>query len=152
MTLSTWLSIIDLHIPITELTHCGRVTHICVGKPTITGSDNGLSPGRREVIIWTNAVILLIGPVGTNFNEIFGEIQTFSFRKIRLKMSSAECCPFRLGLNVLRHTVPLILCLMGNHGLPHSCYTRCLYWPQACNSHVALVFFWSEVGRQVSEL
>ena len=35
------------------------------------GSDNGLSPGRCQVIIWTNAEILLIGPLGTNFNEIF---------------------------------------------------------------------------------
>ena len=30
-----------------SLTHCGRVTHICVSKPTSIGSDNGLSPGRR---------------------------------------------------------------------------------------------------------
>ena len=28
-------------------------------------------------------------------------IQTFSWKKIRLKMSSAKCCSFRLGLNVL---------------------------------------------------
>ena len=33
------------------LTHWGRVTHICVGTPTIFGSDNGLSPGRRQAII-----------------------------------------------------------------------------------------------------
>ena len=83
------------------LTHWGRVTHICVGKLTIIGSDNGLSPGRRQAIIWTNAGILLIGPLGTNFTEILNKIQTFSFKKIRLKMSSAKCCPFRLGPNVL---------------------------------------------------
>ena len=52
------------------LTHWGRVTHICVGKLTIIGSDNGLSPERRQAIIWTNAGILLIGPLGTNFSEI----------------------------------------------------------------------------------
>ena len=52
------------------LTHWGRVTHICVGKLTIIGSDNGLSPGRRQAIIWTNAGILLIWPLGTNFSEI----------------------------------------------------------------------------------
>ena len=34
-----------------ELTHCGRVTHICVSKLTIIDSDNGLSPGRRQAII-----------------------------------------------------------------------------------------------------
>ena len=57
-----------------ELTHWGRVTHICVNKLTIIGSDNGLSPGRRQAIIWTNAGILLIGPLGTNFSEILIEI------------------------------------------------------------------------------
>ena len=42
------------------LTHWGRVTHICVDTNTNIGSDNGLSPGRRQAIIWTNAGILLI--------------------------------------------------------------------------------------------
>ena len=42
----------------------GRVTHICVSKLNIIGSDNGLSPGRRQAIIWTNVWILLIGPLG----------------------------------------------------------------------------------------
>ena len=42
-----------------RLTHWGRVTHICVSILTIIGSDNGLSPGRRQAIIWTNAKILL---------------------------------------------------------------------------------------------
>ena len=56
----------------------GRVTHICVGKLTIIGSDNGLSPGRRQAIIWTNDGILLIGALETNFSEILIEIQTFS--------------------------------------------------------------------------
>ena len=60
------------------LTHWGRVTHICVGNLNITGSDNGLSPGRRQAIIWTSAGILLIGPVGTNFSEIVIKIYTFS--------------------------------------------------------------------------
>ena len=83
------------------LTHWDRVTHICVGKLTIIGSDNGLSPGRRQAIIWTNAGILLIGPLGTNFSEILIEIQSFSFKKTHLKMSSGKWRPFCLGLNVL---------------------------------------------------
>ena len=33
------------------LTHWGRVTHICVGKLTVIGSNNGVSPGRHEAII-----------------------------------------------------------------------------------------------------
>ena len=31
---------------------------------TLIGSDNGLSPGRRQAIIWANATVLLIGPLG----------------------------------------------------------------------------------------
>ena len=84
------------------LTHWGRVTHICVSKLTIIGSDNGLSPGRRQAIIWTNAGILLIGSLGTNFSEILIGIQTFSFKKIQFKMSSAKWHPICLGLNVLK--------------------------------------------------
>ena len=42
------------------LTHWDRVTHVCVSKLSIIGSDNGLSPYRRQAIIWTNAGILWI--------------------------------------------------------------------------------------------
>ena len=87
------------------LTHWGRMTHICVGNLTIIGSDNGLSPDRRQAIIRTNDGILLIGPLGTNFSEIVIGIQTFSFKKINLKMSSAKWRPFCLGLNVLNTTM-----------------------------------------------
>ena len=52
------------------LTHWGRSTHICVSNQTIIGSDNGLSPGRRQAIIWTKGGILLIEPSVTNFSEI----------------------------------------------------------------------------------
>ena len=76
--------------------------YICIGKLTIIGSDNGLSPDRRQAIIWTNAGLLLIGPLGTNFSEILIKILTFSFKKMRLKVSSAKWWPFCLGLNVLR--------------------------------------------------
>ena len=78
------------------------MTHICVGKLTIIGSDNGLSPGRRQAIIWTNAWILLIGPLGTIFSEISIAIEAFSFKKMHLKISSAKWRPFCLGLNVLK--------------------------------------------------
>ena len=75
--------------------------HICVIKLTITGSDNGLSPGRRQPIIRTNAGILLIEPLGTNFREILIEIRLFSFKKMHLKASSGTWRPYYLGLNVL---------------------------------------------------
>ena len=77
------------------------MTHICVGKLTIIGSDNGLSPGRHQAFIWTNDGILLCGPLGTNFSEILIEIHTFSFKIMHLKMSSGKWQPFCLGLNML---------------------------------------------------
>ena len=66
------------------------------------GSDNGLSPGQRQVIIWINTVILLIEPLGTNISEIFIAIHKFSFKKMHLKTLSAKWQPFCLGLNVLK--------------------------------------------------
>ena len=77
------------------------MTHICVSKLTTIGSDNGLSPGRRQAIIWTNDGILLIRILGTNLSEILSEIQSFSFKKMHLKMSSAKWRLFRLGFNEL---------------------------------------------------
>ena len=82
------------------LTHWGRVTHICVSDLTIIGSDNGLAP-TSQAITWINAGILLIGPLGTNLSEILIEILIFSFKKMRLKVSSAKRRPFCLSLNVL---------------------------------------------------
>ena len=102
------------------LTHWGRLTHICVGKPTTIGSDNDWSTSckiplrsrhflpqklwhfhkntrscvENECIIWTNAGILLIRPLRTNFNEMLIEIQTFSFKEMHLKMSFAKWRPF----------------------------------------------------------
>ena len=65
------------------------MTRICVSKLTIIGSDNGLSPGRRQTIIWINAGILLIRTLGTNFSEN-------AFQK-----SYAKWRLFSLGLNEL---------------------------------------------------
>ena len=76
------------------------MTHICVSKLTIIGSDNGLSPDRRQATIWTNAGLLLIGHLWTNFSEILIEILAFSFKKVRLKLSAKRRI-FCLGLNVL---------------------------------------------------
>ena len=80
------------------LTHWGRVTHICVSKSIIIGSDNGLSPDRRQAIIWPNAGILLIRTLGTNLSEILIEINTFPFKKMHLKMLPGKWRPFCLGL------------------------------------------------------
>ena len=77
------------------------MTHICVVNLIIIGSDNGLSPDRRQAIILTNAGILLIGTLGTNFSEILIEIHTFSFKKMRFKMLATKWRPFCLSLNEL---------------------------------------------------
>ena len=67
-------------------------THICVGNLSIIGPDNGLSPGRRQSIISTNARILFMVPWGTNrwnFNRsssIF--IQENTFENVVCEMAS----------------------------------------------------------------
>ena len=106
-----------------DLTHWGWVTHICVSKLTSVGSDNGLSPGRRQAIIWTSAGILLIGPLGTNFRENLIEIHIFSFNKMHLKMSSGKWRTFCLGINVLGlHSMSPAL----SDGLREQTITLCL--------------------------
>ena len=85
-----------------ELTHCGRVTHISVGKLVIIGSDNGLSPDRRQAIIGTNVRLLSIRLLRKYFNENSIKIQQFSLKKMHVKKSSAKWRPSCLGLTVLK--------------------------------------------------
>ena len=105
-----------------KLTHWGRVTHICVSKLTIIGSDYGLSPGRRQAIIWTNAGILLIRTLGTNFSEILNScifIQENAFENVVCEMASI--C---LGLNVLNIAIVT---------LPDTVLTWC-HWKEKHNT------------------
>ena len=124
-----------------ELTHWARVMHICVNKLTIIGSDYGLAPGRRKAIIWSNAGILLIGPLGTNFREILN----IFIKKMHLKMSSGQWRPSCLGLNVLDHKECTsgkkliqkhILCLNGIAGVSES---DPLYKQVVCTTKMVLV-------------
>ena len=98
------------------------VTLVCSGKSITV---NSLRPNdaymrrqtnnnwfRKRLVAWTapshylNQCWNIVNwALGTNFSEILIEIQTFSLKKIRLKMSSAKCCSFRLGLNVLKGEV-----------------------------------------------
>ena len=85
------------------------------------GSDNGLSPIRRQAIIWNNAGILSIGPLGTNFSEILIKIQNLSFTKMHLKGSSAKWQPFCPGedeLMTLRGVHPLLKRKCDNSFVP----------------------------------
>ena len=70
--------------------HWGRVMHICTSNLTIIGSDNGLWPDRHQAIIWTNARILLIQTLETNFSEILSKIHTSSFKKMHLQVLSVK--------------------------------------------------------------
>ena len=78
------------------------MTHIFISKLILIVSDNGLSPGRHQAIIWTNAGILLIESLGIKFREISIEIHTFSITKMHLEISSVKWRPFCLGLNAFR--------------------------------------------------
>ena len=82
-------------------THWGRVTRICVSTLTIIGSDNGLSPGRRQAIIWTSAGILLTGPLGPTFSDNLIDIGIFSFQEMYMKRSSGKLRPFCLVITLL---------------------------------------------------
>ena len=68
-------------------THWGQVMHICICYLTIIDSDNGLSPDQHQAIIWTNAKILFIWPLGTAFSDISSEFKHFHWIKCIWK-----CC------------------------------------------------------------
>ena len=65
---------------------------MCVSKVTTIGSDNGLSPGWRHVIVWTNAEILLIEPWRKNQWSIYRNwdifIQENAFENVLWKMAA----------------------------------------------------------------
>ena len=96
------------------LTHWGRVTHICISKLIMIGSDNGLSLGRRQAIIWTNDGILLIRTFRTHFSELVSEIHTFPFKKMHFKMSG-KWRPSCRGLNVLKGQYNIKVIILEDH-------------------------------------
>ena len=59
----------------------GRVTHICAGNSSVIGSDICLSPGRCQAIMCTNDGISVIGPLGTNFREVWTKFRYFHWRR-----------------------------------------------------------------------
>ena len=77
------------------LNSCPPVPHICVSESGPHWSGNGLSPVSRQAIIWTNAGILIIRTLRTNFSEILSEkyelnsyicIQENAFEKVVCEM------------------------------------------------------------------
>ena len=106
-----------------DLNHSGRVTHICIRKFSIIRSVNVLLPARRQAIIWTNAGILLFGPLGS-FSEIL-ITDPFSFKTMLLKMSSGKW-HFCLGLNVLMSFTIYACCICFTLLCSHSWLVQCI--------------------------
>ena len=80
------------------LTHLPLVLHIYASENWVSiGLDNGFSPNQRQAIIWTNAGLLPIGPLGIKLQWNFIKIQNASFTKMHLKISSAKWRQFCLG-------------------------------------------------------
>ena len=143
------------------------MTHICVSDLTSIDSDYGLSPGQRQAIIRTNARILLVRPLGTNFSELLVESLIFSFKKMRLKVSSAKRRSFCLGLNELKWPFMANFCAVhgtlkfsmigfGQEGKIVEITLRPdIWWYDAvcheadpvCNGHTQLMFPFSDLGR-----
>ena len=95
-----------------KMAHWGPMTHICISNLTIIGSDNALSPGQCQAMIWTNDGILLIWPLRTNSSEILIEIHTFSFKKMHFETLSGKWRPFCLSLKCVNSIISACtLCL-----------------------------------------
>ena len=127
------------------------MTHICVDNLTIVGLDNGLSPGRRQAIIWTNGGILLIEPFGTNFSEFLIGIIKFSVKKMHLWMSSGNLRPCCLDLNELSHLqiVSSVACVEQLSTIfdSYTCwFVAKIYYQHCANPHLSLVS--REIPRQ----
>ena len=106
------------------------MTYICVNNLTIIGWDNGLSPDRRQTILWTNVGIFLIGPLGTHFSEIIIDIHIFSLNEMLLKMSSGKWQPSCLGLNVLNDPTNVARTRGSNWQSALSAFCHCIYCDQ----------------------
>ena len=97
-----------------QLTHWGRVTHICASKLTIIGSDDGLLPGRRQAIIWTNDGILLIRTFRTQYqwhrkrnSYIFIQENAFQnvVRKMAAILSRPQCVKLETIGELTHHSI-----------------------------------------------
>ena len=109
------------------LTHWGRVTHICVIKLTVIGSDNGLSPGRRQAIIWTNDGILFF-----SYFEIPNKFQW------NLKRNSS--------IFIHENAFANVVCAMAPILSRPQCITLTCHWPCGNQFILSLRFTYSTSG------
>ena len=105
-----------------------------------------LSPIRRQAIIWTNAGILLIRALGSDFSEISIGIQILSSKKLHFKTSSAKWRPFCLGLNELTNIIGLMI-----HGI---CKYVGLYnpWSSWHTSHTNIICTYNSIPTELDKL
>ena len=76
--------------PKPRLTHWGWVTHICVSKLSHYWTlDNGLAPIQCQTMIWSD-IVSSTASLWTKEVQFQSKIQTFLFKKINFKMSSAK--------------------------------------------------------------
>ena len=123
-----------------RLTHWGRATHICVSKLTVVGSDNGLSPGWRQAIIWINDGILLIRPLGLQWNlkqnwHIF--IQENAFENIVCEiaaiLSRSQCVKRILTQRRSYVLSSVALTTSWQHEVQMISISECLLWYWLCD-------------------
>ena len=110
--------------PARKLTHWGRATHICVGKLTIIGSDNDLSPGRRQAIIWTNAGILLIEPLGTNVSESLNRNSNIFIYENAQEKGVCEMASILSRPQCVNTLFSVVKCKRGQLAMHRSCISR----------------------------
>ena len=113
-----------------------------------TDKVNPVYPPSNFVGRGYNDGILLIGTLRTNFSEIVIEIDTFSFKKMHLKMSYGKWWPCCLSLNVLTLKV---ICE------PIRCHLT--FWMISCDKQNAFQkslmpkeTFWNHVSKFVVNL
>ena len=117
------------------LTHWGWVTHICISELTSIASDNGLSPGRCQAIIWNIDAVMLIGPLGTNCSEIL----------IKLRKYISEC-RLRNG----NHFISASMCQSIPHKNFNHCSLLCSPMPEKYIQYHDMELYWLIFGTKSS--
>ena len=136
------------------LTHWGQVMDIRVSKLNITCSDNGLSPGQCQAIIWTNAGILLIGPLGTTSSETLIKIHTFSFSKMHLKTSSGKMVfilsrPWCVEMELSHQHIIKFICVF--HGFWKDTFIQMLYQTNVGNFSASSPLYWIILKQTITD-
>ena len=110
---------------------------------SVIASDNWLSPGRRQAIIWTNAGISFIGPREQTAVKYLSKY-IISFKDLHFTMSSWKWRPFCLVLNVLSSSLHLFIWVI----YPNS--SRLLHW-HAVSVKSNHERYWYKYANRVNE-